>query len=182
MNRSGLPPRTNCCLFGVFVLVAIVLLAATPASAMMHAEEPQSSSIGTTDAPELSQTASPGQYYLSQGLSLASIFPFATDREDPQRTEEEVIGVSDEQADALFDALSSSTARNVLSQLLEEPQTASELADGADTSLQNIHYHIEKLSEANAIEEIDTEYSARGREMSVYTATSHPQILVYEIK
>ncbi|MFQ3476392.1 helix-turn-helix transcriptional regulator [Halonotius sp. F2-221B] len=182
MNRSGSPPRTNRCLFGLFVLVAIVLLAATPAAAVLHAEQPQPSSIGTTDAPELSQTASPGQYYLSQGLSLASIFPFATDREVPQRTEQEVIGVGDEQADALFDALGSSTARNVLSQLLEEPQTASELADGADTSLQNIHYHIEKLREANAIEEIDTEYSARGREMSVYTATSHPQILVYDLK
>lgn len=183
MNRPGPPnPRTNGRLVVLFVLAVIALMAANPASAMMHAEQPRDTSMDTTDAPVLSQAPCTGQCYLSEGLSLASIFPFTSDREVPKRTEQEVVGVGDEQADALFDALSSSTARNVLQQLIEEPQTASELAEGADTSLQNVHYHMEKLREAGAIEEIDIEYSARGREMSVYTATIQPRILVYDLK
>lgn len=183
MNRPGPHhPRTNRCHLVLFVLAVIVLVAANPTSAVMHAEQPRSTSMDTTDAPVLSQAPCTGQCYLSEGLSLASIFPFASDREVPKRAKQEVVGVGDEQADALFDALSSSTARNVLQQLIEEPQTASELAEGADTSLQNVHYHIEKLREAGAIEEIDIEYSSRGREMSVYTATSQPRILVYDLK
>lgn len=183
MNRPGSHhPRTNPSLLVLFVLAAVALVAANPASAVMQAEQPQSISMDTTDPLVLSQAPCTGQCYLSEGLSLASIFPFASDREVPKRAEQEVVEVGDEKADALFDALSSSTARNVLQQLIEEPQTASELAEGADTSLQNVHYHIEKLREAGAIEEIDIEYSARGREMSVYTATSRPRILVYDLK
>lgn len=183
MNRPGPHQlRTNRCLLALFVLAAIALVAVNPASAVMHAEQPRSTSMDTTDAPVLSQAPCTGQCYLSEGLSLASIFPFANGREVPERAEQEVVGVGDEQAGALFDALSSSTARNVLHQLIEEPQTASQLAEGADTSLQNVHYHIEKLREAGAIEEIDTEYSARGREMSVYMATSQPQIHIYNLK
>lgn len=183
MNRPGPHhPRTNRCHLVLFVLAVIVLVAANPTSAVMHAEQPRSTSMDTTDAPMLSHAPCTGQCYLSEGLSLASIFPFASEREVPKRAKQEVVGMGDEQADALFDALSSSTARNVLQQLIEEPQTASELAEGADTSLQNVHYHIEKLREAGAIEEIDIEYSSRGREMSVYTATSQPRILVYDLK
>ena len=183
MNSPGPHhPRTNRCLLVLFVLAAIALVAANPASAVMHTEQLGSTSMDKSDAPVLSHASCTGQWYLSEGVSLALIFPFASDREVPKRTEQEVVGVGDERADALFDALSSSTARNVLQQLIEEPQTASELAEGADTSLQNVHYHIKKLREAGAIEEIGIEYSARGREMSVYTATSQPRILVFDLK
>jgi len=88
--------------------------------------------------------------------------------------------VDDDRADDLFDALASETARSLLARLDEEPRTASELAGTVDTSLQNVHYHLENLEAAGAIEELDVEYSERGREMSVYVATCRPQLLLFE--
>jgi DNA-binding transcriptional ArsR family regulator len=119
---------------------------------------------------------------LTSGLSLASIFPIVSDREVPIRTEQEVIGLADDQADELFDTLASSTARELLDELSAEPRTASDLAKNVDTTLQNVHYHLKNLREVGAIKEVDIEYSSRGREMSVYIATIQPQVITYNIE
>lgn len=98
---------------------------------------------------------------LSQGSSSPS--GRQDDEQDP-----DLIAIGDEAADDVFSALSSTTARSILSSLYEEPQTASEIADSTNTSLQNVNYHINNLCDSDLIEVIDTGYSDQGREMKVY--------------
>lgn len=182
MIRSGpRESRANRRLLTAFALAVVLLLAANPASVLIHPDQSGSGSIVAADSPRVAQEPCSGQCRLAGGLSLASIFPLTGDREAPKRSDPEVVGLTDERAGELFDVLSSGTARELLHQLSEEPQTASELSDVADTSLQNVHYHLGNLREAGAIEEIDVEYSSRGREMSVYAATCRPQVLLYDV-
>ena len=88
-----------------------------------------------------------------------------------------VVGVDSDDADQLLSALSSGTARSLYAALHDEPATPSELADGVDTSLQNAQYHLSNLEDADLIEECDTKYSAKGREMSVYAPCDAPVVL-----
>ncbi len=93
------------------------------------------------------------------------------------KNEPRVVGVDDEDADALLSALSSGTARALFSALHEEPAPPSKLAERADTSLQNAQYHLEKLEDAGAIEVVDTAYSEKGREMDVYAPADEPLVI-----
>jgi DNA-binding transcriptional ArsR family regulator len=68
-----------------------------------------------------------------------------------------------------FEALASETARAIVEQLTIEPATASELATQIDMSIQNVGYHLSQLREAGLIVEAGVWYSARGKEMSVYS-------------
>ncbi|MFC3478691.1 ArsR/SmtB family transcription factor [Halobacterium litoreum] len=88
-----------------------------------------------------------------------------------------VVGIREEAADEVFEALSSRTAREILAALYEEPDTASSVADTVDTSLQNASYHIEKLVDAGLVEVADTWYSEQGREMKVYAPASESLVV-----
>src|SRR6056297_1688547 len=88
-----------------------------------------------------------------------------------------VVGVDSDDADRLLSALSSETARSLYTALHDDPATPSELADCVDTSLQNAQYHLANLEDADLIEECDTRYSAKGREMSVYAPCDAPVVL-----
>ncbi|WP_232701207.1 ArsR/SmtB family transcription factor [Halobacterium wangiae] len=88
-----------------------------------------------------------------------------------------VVGIREDAADEVFEALSSRTAREILSTLYEEPDTASSVAEKIDTSLQNASYHIEKLVAADLVEVADTWYSEQGREMKVYAPASESLVL-----
>lgn len=88
-----------------------------------------------------------------------------------------VVGVDSDDADRLLSALSSGTARDLYAALHDDPATPSELAEDVDTSLQNAQYHLENLEDAELIEECDTKYSAKGREMSVYAPVDAPVVL-----
>jgi len=79
-----------------------------------------------------------------------------------------VIGVDSDDADDLIGALSSDTARDILAELHEEEATPSELAERADTTVQNARYHLESLSDAGLVEVDGMRYSEKGREMDVY--------------
>lgn len=107
---------------------------------------------------------------------MAKLFPFR-----PQRTHEtagpRLVNLEDDCASDVFAALSSDTARTILSRLYEGPATASDVAEAADTSLQNARYHMEKLESAGLIEVVDTWYSSRGTEMSVYGPTNEPLVV-----
>jgi hypothetical protein len=46
-----------------------------------------------------------------------------------------------------------------------------------DTSLQNAQYHLKNLEDADIIEEVDTVYSEKGREMTVYAPASKPLVV-----
>ena len=89
-----------------------------------------------------------------------------------------VIGVDGDNADAVLAALSSDTARAILSTLHDSPGPASDVADRVDSSLQNTQYHLKRLRDAGVIEVVDTVYSQKGREMDVYAPADGPLVLV----
>jgi DNA-binding transcriptional ArsR family regulator len=107
---------------------------------------------------------------------MARLFPF---RSEPQTGEGQprVVDLEGEDADAVFGALSSTMARRIYAQLDSEPGTPSDVADAVDSSIQNVRYHLENLEEAGLIEVVDTWYSSRGNEMSVYATTDGPLIV-----
>lgn len=88
------------------------------------------------------------------------------------------VDLTGEEADTFFDALASATTRELLAALYDEPATATELAERSETSLQNVHYHLEKLEAADLIEPVDMVYSSRGREVDVYGPTNRAIVLV----
>ncbi|WP_318569716.1 helix-turn-helix domain-containing protein [Salinigranum marinum] len=100
----------------------------------------------------------------------AGMFPHRPPVDEPER-ETRTVTLGTEQAAALCGALASETATSILARLFEEPMTASDLADRVDTSLQNAHYHLERLRESDLIHVVDTWYSSRGVEMNVYAPT-----------
>jgi DNA-binding transcriptional ArsR family regulator len=105
-----------------------------------------------------------------------SLLPSEPDTEPPDAGPR-VIGVDSEDAEDVLAALSSGTARELLSVLHEEPAPPSRLADEVDTSLQNAQYHLEKLETAGAVEVVDTAYSEKGREMDVYAPADQPLVI-----
>lgn len=92
--------------------------------------------------------------------------------------EPRVLSLDGADVDEVFEALSSQTRRRILEHLYEDPSTPSELAEMTDTSLQNVHYHIEKLAGVDLVESVGTRYSEKGAEMSVFAPTSDPLVVV----
>jgi DNA-binding transcriptional ArsR family regulator len=105
-----------------------------------------------------------------------SVFPLRSavesEDEDPR-----VVEIDTDDADAVFGALGSETARTVYGAVADEPQTASDLAESLDSSIQNVRYHLDNLQEAGLVEVVDTWYSSRGSEMKVYGRTAGPLVL-----
>lgn len=95
---------------------------------------------------------------------------------ESNNTSPRVLDLTGEDADLVFDALSSTTARRILAALHSEPAPPSELADTLDLSLQNVHYHIRNLRDADLIKEVEKGYSEKGVEMSIYAPTSEPVV------
>jgi DNA-binding transcriptional ArsR family regulator len=107
---------------------------------------------------------------------MSSLLPSTSEVAEPDG-DPRVVGVDSDDADRLLSALSSDTARSLYAALHENPATPSELAESVDTSLQNAQYHLGNLEDADLIEECDTKYSAKGREMSVYAPCDAPVVL-----
>lgn len=91
--------------------------------------------------------------------------------------EPRVVGLAGEEADETFEVLSSGTTREVLAALYERASTPSEIRDRVGTSLQNVHYHLGKLEDADLIEPAGVGYSEKGTEMTVYAPTSEAVVL-----
>ncbi|WP_049907524.1 ArsR/SmtB family transcription factor [Haloferax elongans] len=111
---------------------------------------------------------------------MADLIPSLSGGSDDDREERDprVIGLDSEEADDFLGAISSSTARSMLSALHESPATSSELATEVDTSLQNVQYHLGNLSDAGLIEVTGTRYSEKGREMNVYAPSDRALVVV----
>jgi DNA-binding transcriptional ArsR family regulator len=107
--------------------------------------------------------------------TLTDLLPERTDDPDAKLR---VLDVGDEEADTVFDALSSETRRGVYRHVFDAPATASELADRLDTSLQNVTHHVSELECAGLIEPIGHRYSETGNEMTVYGPASDPLVFV----
>jgi DNA-binding transcriptional ArsR family regulator len=93
-----------------------------------------------------------------------------------QDGELQIVGV-DEDVSAVFDALSSETARKILNAVYEEPATASEIADRLGMSIQKVSYHLDTLEEEELIAVAGTQYSEKGQEMQVYEPPEDPLVL-----
>jgi DNA-binding transcriptional ArsR family regulator len=108
---------------------------------------------------------------------MSRLFPSRSLDTDPsQKTQ--LVDIDGDAADDVFKVLSSSTARTILATIHEEPRPTTEIADAADTSLQNTHHHLSNLRNADLIEIVDTIYSAQGKEMQVYGPT-HNSLVVF---
>lgn len=97
-----------------------------------------------------------------------------TETDDPSPR---IVDITSEDADLVFDALSSSTARRIYQAVSDDPSAPPELAERLDLSLQNVHYHLRNLQDADLIEEVGTGYSEKGVEMSVYGPVDDPIVL-----
>ncbi|GGJ09020.1 hypothetical protein GCM10008995_18630 [Halobellus salinus] len=82
-----------------------------------------------------------------------------------------VLPLDDDEAGRLINCLTSDIARSTLAALQRESATASELADAAGTSLQNVRHHLDSLRDAGLVRVVGTKYSVKGREMTVYGTT-----------
>ena len=108
---------------------------------------------------------------------MSGLLPSIADITPNPDPDPRLIGLESEDAAELLGALSSETARALLAALHEEPATPSALADHVGTSLQNAQYHLEKLEAAELIEPVGTQYSAKGREMTVFAPANGPLVV-----
>ncbi|AGB16777.1 putative transcriptional regulator [Halovivax ruber XH-70] len=107
---------------------------------------------------------------------MARLFPLRSETPTTDGTPR-VVDLDGEDADDVFGALSSTTARQIYATLDAEPGTPSDVADAIDSSIQNVRYHLEKLEDAGLVEVVDTWYSSRGNEMNVYATANGPLIV-----
>ncbi|ELY57134.1 regulatory protein ArsR [Natronococcus amylolyticus DSM 10524] len=107
---------------------------------------------------------------------MARLFPFRSEPES-EEGQPRIVDLEGEDADAVFGALSSTTARRIYARVDDEPSTPSDIAEAIDSSIQNVRYHLENLEEAGLVTVVDTWYSSRGNEMSVYATTDGPLIV-----
>ncbi len=107
---------------------------------------------------------------------MARLFPFRSET-NAEDGAPRVVDLEGEDADAVFAALSSTTARRIYAHVDGEPATPSDIAEAVDSSIQNVRYHLEKLEDAGLVQVVDTWYSSRGNEMSVYATTDGPLIV-----
>jgi DNA-binding transcriptional ArsR family regulator len=108
---------------------------------------------------------------------MSSIFPLRDTVTLDEEREPRLVEIDEDTADEVFEALSSSTTRQIFLELHNAPQTASDLADVTETSVQNVQYHLTKLQDADLIEVVDTWYSERGSEMKVYAPQDESLVL-----
>lgn len=106
----------------------------------------------------------------------SSLLPNRHPVETPEQ-ETLVASVHDPETSELCSTLASETAVNILECMADEPATATDIADRVETSLQNVHYHVENLKEVNLLTIVDTWYSSKGKEMKVY-ATTHDRVVL----
>jgi DNA-binding transcriptional ArsR family regulator len=108
---------------------------------------------------------------------MSSIFPLRDTVTPDEDREPRLVDLDEETADEVFEALSSGTTRTIFLSLHQRPQTASDLAEETNTSVQNIQYHLGKLADADLVEVVDTWYSERGTEMKVYAPKDDSLVL-----
>lgn len=66
--------------------------------------------------------------------------------------------------------LASDTARDVYQNLHENPEPPAEVADELELTVQTVRYHIRNLKDVELVQGVDTRYSEKGVEMTVYKA------------
>jgi DNA-binding transcriptional ArsR family regulator len=113
----------------------------------------------------------------SERVNDVSLLPSTDDATAEQEGDIQVLGVGEDETAEVFDALSSDTARRVLTALYDEPAPPSELADRLDMSVQNVSYHLDTLRDTGLVRVADTRYSEKGHEMRVYAPANTPMVV-----
>ena len=108
---------------------------------------------------------------------MPTAFPYHTHIDHAPRKRTNVVVDDDSGADVL-QTVSSETAQEILTTLDDNPATTSDVAEAIDTSIQNAKYHLEHLCDAGLVETVDTWYSKRGVEMTVY-ALSVEELIIH---
>jgi DNA-binding transcriptional ArsR family regulator len=111
-----------------------------------------------------------------------SLLPSTDDASAEQEGDIQVLGVEEDETASVFSALSSDTARRVLTALYNDPAPPSELADRLDMSVQNVSYHLKNLRDAGLVEVADTRYSEKGKEMKVYAPVDTPMVCFWALR
>lgn len=96
---------------------------------------------------------------------------------ESEPAEPRVLDVTGDDAAEAFDALSSETARHILATIYEEPATPTEVREAVGTTLQNVHYHLDRLEAAGLVEDAGVGYSEKGNEMTIYAPASEAVLL-----
>lgn len=109
---------------------------------------------------------------------MASAFPHQPQVDHVPREQTNVVVDRDEPTDVL-QVLSSETAQEILGTLRDEPATASDVAESVDRTVQNVSYHLKRLREADLITPIQTWYSEKGREMTVYALATERVVVQF---
>jgi DNA-binding transcriptional ArsR family regulator len=109
---------------------------------------------------------------------MPTAFPYHTPVDHTPREQTSVV-VDDEQPTDVLQAVSSDTAQQILATLDDEPATTSDIAEAIDISIQNAKYHLDHLCEADLVEAVDTWYSRKGTEMTVYALSVEALIIQF---
>lgn len=110
---------------------------------------------------------------------MVSAFPYRTEV-DYTRQPRRRISLGDSEGAEVLQAIGSPTAGALLGVLQTEPAPASDLAEAVDTSLQNVQYHLDRLCDVGLVEAVDTWYSTRGRQMTVYAPTTKRLVIDFD--
>lgn len=104
-------------------------------------------------------------------LPMATVFPHRPPSEHAP-SKQTKLAIEQDELSEVFQALSSETAQAILGSLTDAPKTASDIADSIGQSVQSVSYHLDRLCDADVITPVDTWYSTKGREMTVYALTT----------
>lgn len=110
---------------------------------------------------------------------MTSAFPVRT-HVDYTPSEQTQLTIADDSQSEAFQALSSATAQSILGTLHDRPKPASEIAETVGTSVQNAQYHVAQLEENGFVESVDTWYSPKGTEMTVYAPTAQEFVVRFD--
>ena len=109
---------------------------------------------------------------------MPTAFPYHSPVDHTPRGRTNVVIDDEQQADVL-QTVSSDTAQQILATLEEEPATTSDIAKAIDTSIQNATYHLDHLCDVGLIEAVDTWYSRKGTEMTVYALSVETLVIQF---
>jgi DNA-binding transcriptional ArsR family regulator len=109
---------------------------------------------------------------------MASAFPHQPPVTHAPREQTNIVVDRGDRID-LVQVLSSETAQEIVGTLRSEPKTTSEIATSVDQSVQNVSYHLDRLCEAELVTPIETWYSEKGREMTVYALATERLVVQF---
>ncbi len=82
-----------------------------------------------------------------------------------------ILPLNDDTSKRISQTLANKTSRRILEVLCDKPMAPSEISEKLDVPLTTLHYNIDKLLESGLIKIEEVKYSAKGREVKIYSPT-----------